>query len=175
MVELIDKVLKVISNLPDPSNLVEVIEKIQESDNSLEMEEAKQSLIIEFLDRQPEKKGVFIDNVILRSVSQCEECGVDVNNGYFKILLATRSVSNESPSINVEQKIVISFEALHNMMNHKIPDDYIVAANENFGELEQENLNKKPGDQLSLQDLEKIIEKYTLKDLNIQLRKMMVN
>jgi hypothetical protein len=173
LVELIEKVLKIISNLPDPANLVDVIEKIQESDNTMEIDVAKKLLIADYLNKQPENKGVFIDNVILRSVSPCDECGADINNGYFKILLASGSNSAKPSSIQVEQKIVVSFEALHNMMNHKIPDNYMVAANENLGEIEQENLKKNPRDQLNQQELEKTIETFTLKEIDTKLREMM--
>ncbi len=173
MEELIDKVLKVILSLPDPVNLVDVIEKIQESDNTLELDAAKKLLINNYLNKQPEKKGISIDHVILRSVSPCPECGGEINNGYFKIILASRSDSANSDANQVEQQLVISYEALHNLMNHEISSEFLVATNESFGELEQQNLNKNPRDQLSQQKLEKSIENYTLKELNAKLSEMM--
>lgn len=174
MEELIEKLLKIISSLPDPTNLVNVIEKIQESNNTLEFDVAKKLLLMDFLNKQPENTGVFIDHEVLRSVSPCPKCGVDINNGYFKIVLASHSGSVNPDTIQIEQKVVISYEVLHNLMNHEISSKYVVGTNESFGELEQQNLNKNPRDQLNQQELEKSIENYTLKELNAKLSEMMI-
>jgi hypothetical protein len=53
MKELIEKILNIISNLPDPANLTRVVEKIQESDNTLGFDEAKKLLLSDFLRNWP--------------------------------------------------------------------------------------------------------------------------
>ena len=173
MKEQVERVLEIISSLPDPANLVNVIEKIQESENNLEIDMAKKLLIKEHLNTQTEKKGIYIDHVILRSVSPCPECGGEINNGYFKIISASLSSSDDPELIQVEEKLVISYDSLHKLMNHEISTEYVVASNESYGELEQQNLDKNPRDQLSQQDLEKSIVNYTLKELSTRLNEMM--
>ncbi len=163
---LIEKILNIISNLHDPANLTKVVEKIQESNNTLGFDEAKKLLLSDFLNTLPAKKGVVLDHVKLTSVSPCPECEADINNGYFKILkiLLSKSVTNEI--IEIKQKIVISYEVLHNMEKHRIYDKNNCATNENFGELQQQNNKKNPRDRLNQQELQKQIKKYTLEELD---------
>ncbi|MHA1945513.1 MAG: hypothetical protein ACXAC6_15930 [Candidatus Hodarchaeales archaeon] len=175
MAELVKIVLEIISSLPDPANLANIIDKVQESNSTIEFDVARKLLIMDFLNKQPENKGVFIDHEVLRSLSSCPECGVNINNGYFKVILASHSGSVNSGSIQVEQKVVISYEALHNLINHKISNKYVVATNESFAELQQQNLDKNPRDQLSQQNLKNLIENYNLKKLNTKLSEMMTH
>ena len=105
MKELIEKILYIINNLPDPTNLSKVIEKVQESSNTLGFNEAKSLLLSDYLTLQPAEKGVIIDHVKLRSSSSCPECGADINNGYFKIQKIARSKSVPNETIEIKQKI----------------------------------------------------------------------
>lgn len=171
MNELIDIILTIIHNLPDPANLTKVVEKIRESDNMLGLEEAKKILLTNYLDYQPANKGVLIDHVKLRSATPCPICGVNINNGYFKILLIslTNSVSKEFIE---KQKVVMSYEVLHNMEEHKIYEKINGATNESFGELYHENSKKNPRDQVSEQELHEQIKRYTLEELDEILERM---
>ena len=72
---LMEKILKTISQLPDPINLTKVIEKIKESNNTLGFDEAKKILLTDFLNTLPTNMGVIIEHVKLNSVSSCPECG----------------------------------------------------------------------------------------------------
>jgi hypothetical protein len=152
--------------MPDPANLTKIIKEIQESNNTLGFDEAKQLLLSDFLITQPAKKGVVIDHVKLRSSFSCPECGVDINNGYFKILNLILSESESNEAIVINQKIVMSYEVHHNMEEHRIYDKYNCATNENFGELLHQNNKKNPRDQLNQQELQKQIKKYTLEELD---------
>ncbi len=166
MTELIEKILDIISNIPDPANLTKVVMKIQESNNTLGFDEAKKLLLSNFLNTLPAKKGVVVDHVKLRSRFSCPECGEDINNGYFKILKLLLSTSVPNEIIEIKQKIVMSYEVHHNVEKHRIYDKYNCATNENFGELEHQNNRKNPRDQLNQQELEKQIKKYTLEELD---------
>ena len=173
LTELIEKILNIISDIPDPANLTKVVGKIQESNNSLAFDEAKQLLFSDFLNTQSAKKGVVIDHVKLRSSFSCPECGVDINNGYFKILNLILSESEPNETIEIKQKIVMSYEVLHNMEKHRIYDKYNCATNENFGELQHQNSKKNPRDQLNQQELQRQIKKYTLEELDKILNELM--
>jgi len=173
LTELIEKILNIISNIPDPANLTKVITKIQELNNTLGFDETKKLLLSDFLNTQLAEKGVVIDHVKLSSRFSCPECGEDINNGYFKILklLLSNSVPNEI--IEIKQRIFMSYEVHHNMEKYRIYDKYICATNENFGELEHQNNRKNPRDQLNQQELEKQINKYTLEELDGILNELM--
>ena len=60
---LIEKILNIISNLPDPVGLTKVVQKIEESDNTLGFDEAKNLLLNNLLRIQTGRKGVIIDHV----------------------------------------------------------------------------------------------------------------
>lgn len=175
MNELIDKILTKISNLPDPANLTKVVKKIQESNNRLGVEEAKRSLLTNFLNLKLTKKGVIIDHVKLRSATPCHLCGTSINNGYFKILLISLANSGPEELIEDKEKVVMSYEVFHNMEEHKIYEKINGATNESFGELYNENSQKNPRDQLSEQELHEKIIKYSLKELNGIMDKLLEN
>jgi len=170
--ELIEKILNIISNLPDPANLTKVVGKIQEINNTLGFNEAKKLLLSNFLNTQPTKMSVVIDNVKLRSVSPCPKCGADINNGYFKIMQILLSKSDPNEKIEIKQKIVMSYDVLHNLENHGVYDKNNCATNENFGELHHQNSKKNPRDQLNQQELQKQIKKYSLEELATILSEM---
>ncbi|MHA2226407.1 MAG: hypothetical protein ACXAC8_14455 [Candidatus Hodarchaeales archaeon] len=173
MTVLIEKIINVISNLPDPANLTKVVGKIQESNNTLEFDEAKILLLSDFLNTLPAQKSVVIDHIKVRSEFSCPKCGAGINNGYFKILLIFLSESAPTKTIDIKQQIVMSYEVLHNMEKHRIYDTNNSATNENFGELEHQNNKKNPRDQLNQHELHNQIKKYTLEELDILLIEMM--
>jgi len=173
LIKMTDKILKIvdiIANLPDPVNLNKVLKKTHESNDTLELEEAKKQLLFDYLNPLTSKTGVIIDHVKLMSVTSCPECGVEINNGFFKILLA-ESVPNEI--IEIKQKIVMSYETLHNIETHGIYEKHNWATNESFDELLKHNNNKNPRDRLNDQELEKQIKKYSLEELDKILTEMM--
>ncbi len=94
-----------------------------------------------------------IEQVKLRSFSECPECGERINNGYFKI---------EKHSL---KPIIISYETFHNMDTHCIYDKEYGAIDKILGELLQENENKSSRDQLSYKEIQAQIKTYSLEEL----------
>ena len=95
-----------------------------------------------------------LEQVKVRSFSECPECGDRINNGYFKI---------EKHSF---QPIIISYETFHNMEEHYIYDREHGATDKILGVLLLENERKKPRDQLSYMEIEDQIKKFSLEELS---------
>ena len=94
-----------------------------------------------------------IEQVKVRSFSECPECGERTNNGYFKII--TQSL----------QQIVISYEMFHNMDVHGIYDKEYGATDKILNDLLQENEKKKSHDQLSYMEIQAQIKTYSLEEI----------
>ena len=69
----------------------------------------------------------------------------------------------------------MSYEVFHKMEEHKIYEMNNCATNESFGELYHENSQKNPRDQLSEQELQNQIKKYSLEELDEIITKMMIH
>ena len=171
--EEIADIIEKIKGLPDPGDLSKVITAVQESNNTLNLDEAKDSLLIKYLQKLPYKEGVIIDHIKLNCSMECPECGESINKGYFKIKRIVLS-SNIPPTITErEPKIFLSYEVLHNMEIHGIYDNHNCATNENFRELVNESLQKNPRDQVNQQELESQVKKYSIEELKNTLNDLM--
>ena len=105
-------------------------------------------------------------------MSPCSECGIDMNNAYFRILKIIQPHSFNKEAFEIKQKIIMSYEVLHRMKEHKIYNKIHYATNECYGESEITNSKKNPRDQLSPQELQNKIKKFTIEELEIELTNM---
>ena len=173
LTDLIEKILSIISQLPDPASLTKMIRRIEGSNNTLGFDEAKNILFIDFLQALPAKKGTVVFHVKVMSSFSCPECGTDINNGYFKVLQLSLSKSVSTETVEVNQQIVMSYEVHHKMEKHRIYNKNKGATNESFGELQLQNDQKNPRNQLSQQELQEQIKNYSLEELYRILSEMM--
>ena len=162
MNELLETIIKKIENLTEPGDLDKVLKNLQ-AYPSLSIDGMIEKLIVEFLQSQPDRQGTYLMNVQVKSRHPCDDCGVFINNGYFKILISSLSESN---SIKILKQAVISYDAFHQMKVHGNFDETSSAVNADISDLMQENDKKNPRDQVSQRELAKTIRPYSLAELD---------
>jgi len=103
---------------------------------------------------------VKIEHKKVRSFSECPECGERINNGYFKLIK------------NATKSVFLSYDIYHNMSTHIIYDKEYGATDKDVNELLKENSKKSPRDQLSIDEIESQISKYSLEKLGQVIKTM---
>ena len=116
-------------------------------------------LLLEIADKikpllEVSREGISLEQVKLRSFTECSECGEQVNDGYF--------ILSKSPN----EHIVMSYKTFHDIDIHLTYEKDHGAKSAVLNDLERENEKKEPRDQLSLAELQAQIKKYSLEELH---------
>lgn len=109
------------------------------------------------------KEEVRVEEVKVRSFTECPECGENINNGYFKL------------TINSTKPIFLSYINFHDMNIHLVYNEEYGATDSNVNELLRENSKRNPRDQLSINEIESKVSKYSLSKLDQIIKKMITD
>lgn len=109
------------------------------------------------------KEEVQIEHLKVRSFTECPECGEKINNGFFKL------------TKNAIEPVFLSYATFHDMSTHLVYDEEYGATNKDVNELLQENSRKNPRDQLSLDEIEPQIIKYSIQKLRQVIKTMIMD
>lgn len=109
------------------------------------------------------KEEVQIEHTKVRSFSECPECGEKINDGYFKL------------TKNSTKSVILRYDTFHDMDIHLTYNQEYGATDKDINKLLQENGKKNPRDQLSIDEIEAQISKYSIEKLGRVIKTMFID